>query len=614
MLQPGTRFDLMESLRPPPGMQLAAAVGTTYTLDLDALMGVSAAFATDRARAAVDADETGLEPVALLDAVRRTASRMAVFCQAGAVKVPARSRQVFAWLEDSVVECLAPGGGVFHPKVWVLRYVDADGGEALRFLCLSRNLTFDRSWDVVLRLDADLSGKALADEVGESGPRVARFLRSLLAPGVAVGRPSTSARGLVDQLARCAERATFHAPEGFTSVDVWPMGLGDPGPPLGTDKERVLVCAPFIGPTMLGRLAPAARPHVLISRAESIDQVGADGLASFEQVYVMSAEADVAEAEAENDVAETLRGLHAKFFVFEHRAKARLLIGSPNATTAAFDTNVEVACELRGHTRDAGIDAVLAHDSAEVSLLNLLTAYAPPEHAVPTDADHDLQFVLQKMAADVTAAAWRARVVEGEGLEVTVTSPVASLASGVSIKCRPITLRSHRAAPIDVSAALPVAFACTPEAVTAFIAVTLRVEAGGADGEALGETAFVVNAELVGAPADRKERVLATLLADPARFIEYLLLLLGQTDDAFGMDGGSGIWRGAQAALAGGGDAPPLLEVLLRAASRAPDSLEHVAALVDGLRQTPEGRAALPPGFEEVWDVVWAACSLEELP
>ena len=46
----------------------------------------------------------------------------------------------------------------------------------------------------------------------------------------------------------------------------------------------------------------------------------------------------------------------------------------------------------------------------------------------------------------------------------------------------------------------------------------------------------------------------------------------------------------------------------MRAAARAPDSLDHVASLVDGLRKTPEGRAALPPDFDEVWDVVWSAC------
>ena len=612
MLEPSTRFDLMESLRPPPGMHLDAAVGTTYTLDLDALMGVSAAFATDRARAAAEADEGGLEPVALLDAVRRTATRMAVFCQAGAIKVPSRSRPVFAWLEDSIVECVAPGGGVFHPKVWVLRYADPDGAEALRFLCLSRNLTFDRSWDVVLRLDADLSESPVAAGSEENGPRVARFLRSLLRPGVAVGAPSSEARGLVEQLAEGAERATFSAPAGFDSVEVWPMGLGGSTPPLGTDKERVLVCAPFIGATMLGRLAPANKPHVLISRPESIDEVGADGLAQFEQVYVMSAEAEVGEAETEDDIAETLRGLHAKFFVFEHRAKSRVLIGSPNATTAAFETNVEVACELKGHTRDAGIDALLARDSGEVGLMNLLTAYAPPDQAAPSGADRAYEFMLQKMAADVASAAWVVRVLPGEGLAVSVSSPVAALGPGVSIECRPITLSSTWAAPIDVTSTEPVVFACTPEAITAFVAVTLQLEAGGADGQAHGETTFVVNAELVGAPVDRKDRVLAALLSDPARFIEYLLLLLGQADEAVGAAGGSGIWRGAQAALARGGDAPPLLEVLVRAASRAPESLEHVAALVDGLRQTPEGRGALPPGFEDVWDVVWSACAGEE--
>jgi hypothetical protein len=42
---------------------------------------------------------------------------------------------------------------VFHPKIWVIRFADARGRTLHRFLCLSRNLTFERSWDTLLRLD-----------------------------------------------------------------------------------------------------------------------------------------------------------------------------------------------------------------------------------------------------------------------------------------------------------------------------------------------------------------------------------------------------------------------------------------------------------------------------
>jgi hypothetical protein len=151
----------------------------------------------------------------------------------------------------------------------------------------------------------------------------------------------------------------------------------------------------------------------------------------------------------------------------------------------------------------------------------------------------------------------------------------------------------------------PVVFECTPQAVTSFLEFTLQLTRDGV----VSDASFVVNAQLIDAPDDRADRVLAELLADPSRFVEYLLLLLGDEDGGFGDAGGSAAWRSAASALAGGDGAPPLLEVLLRAASRAPESLAHVAALVEGLRKTAEGRAALPPSFDEVWDVVWAVCA-----
>ncbi len=44
-------------------------------------------------------------------------------------------------------------GHLFHPKLWVLRYVDDEGDERFRLVCGSRNLTHDRAWDAAISLD-----------------------------------------------------------------------------------------------------------------------------------------------------------------------------------------------------------------------------------------------------------------------------------------------------------------------------------------------------------------------------------------------------------------------------------------------------------------------------
>jgi len=52
--------------------------------------------------------------------------------------------------------------GVFHPKVWALRFIAGDGAIGYRVLCLSRNLTFDRCWDTVVTLDGELTDRSNA--------------------------------------------------------------------------------------------------------------------------------------------------------------------------------------------------------------------------------------------------------------------------------------------------------------------------------------------------------------------------------------------------------------------------------------------------------------------
>lgn len=70
MLSPYSRVGLFEALRPPPGSVVDAAVGTSFTLDLEALLTAPIAFALFEA-SDTDRDECGLEPVGLLEAIRR---------------------------------------------------------------------------------------------------------------------------------------------------------------------------------------------------------------------------------------------------------------------------------------------------------------------------------------------------------------------------------------------------------------------------------------------------------------------------------------------------------------------------------------------------------------
>jgi hypothetical protein len=67
MLDPDDRHLLVEALKPPPGMTLDIAVGTTFTLDLQALLVAPVSFALFLATAPGGESDS----LALLEAVRR---------------------------------------------------------------------------------------------------------------------------------------------------------------------------------------------------------------------------------------------------------------------------------------------------------------------------------------------------------------------------------------------------------------------------------------------------------------------------------------------------------------------------------------------------------------
>ena len=123
MLDPNSRSLLVNSLRPPPGYIFCGGLATTYSLDLTTLLSVPLNLAL---RSSDDRNAMLQDGVALLEALRRTTDRLSIFCQQGRISAPAKDHVLYGLLESCVVEVTAPQGGVFHPKIWVLRFERPD--------------------------------------------------------------------------------------------------------------------------------------------------------------------------------------------------------------------------------------------------------------------------------------------------------------------------------------------------------------------------------------------------------------------------------------------------------------------------------------------------------
>ncbi len=413
MLGTRDRTLLLDNLRPPAGYRLRRAVGTSFTLDLIALLTAPLAFTFFDAH-----DDDGApvaDPVALLEALRRHAEKVTLFAQAGAIAVPAPGQTLLTWLEDSVVEVEATGeGGIFHPKVWVLAFESDDAPAFYRVLCLSRNLTFARAWDVCLSLEGPLLEDGGARERNQP---LAELLRVL--PGLATRPLPPKARRDLDRMANEVTKVDFRPPGRFSDFRIHSMGLGEepkwPFPKGG----RSLVVSPYLVGSVVSRLVRDHGLEVLISRPEAFEDVvrqsGRDALPRTS--YVLSPGADLDSRESEEEVQGSgelspaadlveLSGLHAKLFLFEVGGQARLFVGSANATRAAFRDNTEVLVELLGPTSDYGIGAFLgAEDDPRLETIrSLLQEYHPPEQPEEEDPERILDKEAERLACTLGAS------------------------------------------------------------------------------------------------------------------------------------------------------------------------------------------------------------------
>ena len=617
MLSPHDRDSLFAALRPPPGFHLDAAVGTSFTLDLEAMLTAPISFALYEATHA-DPDSPEVEPVGLLEAIRHHAERITLFCQAGQIAVPQRRRPVFAWLEDGVVEVTAPRPGhLFHPKVWVIRF-RADDTSVLRVLCATRNLTFDTSWDTLLRLESE--PYTAVDEPPLPAQReLADLVRDL--PDLAHQPVPAPRREAIDSLADEVERVPLAPPEPFTSVAFHTFGLTGQGTlPFPPTSNAAMVVSPFLGESLLTGLLDDHTLDALVSREESMDRIPPEVLAHVERCYALNdaieieppkiadtddgrltASADSVEEHA--DPGRQLSGLHAKLFVFDTDDGTRLFTGSANATGAAFDGNVEVLAELHGPD-DVGVQALLADTPGESGFLDLLIDYHLRDTPVESDDADELEWRLNRLRVDIAAVRFTAQITGGPDeyqLQLSTDVPAPTLdADELELTVWPVTLdegSSTRALAPDRP--VEATFTVTLDGLSAFFAV----RASARRGTARATTTFLIKAQLVGVPDDRHSRLLASMLRDRDRLLRYLLMLLhdetgGPEGEATGQGKGwLGSWLGA------GWDELPLLEVLLRALDRHPDRLDHIDRLLHDLGE--ERTDLLPDDFDAVWEPIW---------
>lgn len=612
MLEPKDRLLLFEALRPPEGFRFDQGIGTTYSLDLLALLTAPLAF-TWFDQQGDEGQKTSVDSLEILESLRRHADQLSIFCHAGRIALPKTFYPQLAFIEDSVIGCQPHEGGAFHPKVWALRWVNDDGAIRYRVLCLSRNLTFSRAWDSLLALDGILQPDRKS-AIGRNRGLV-DFVRSL--PGFAGRTVSPVVAKRIVTLSGELERTEFDLPDGMTDLRFWPLGIGGKKQdPLNGAGERLLVVSPFVTLGRLEELSDGRKNVTLVSTASALAHLARQpkGVKKFFCLLDRAMlEVDPEGEEKPESEAEAIQqsDLHAKLYVSEVGWDAHVWTGSANATSAAFSKNVEFLIELVGPRKRFGIDALMETAKGEVRFVNLLEDAA--RFVASEQEDEGIKALEQKLEVlreGIASSSLHVEVVATQSgtFELRLvcgSTPGVSLDGSVTLRCWPVTVASTIGTAlqsIEAGQTLASFPSLTFKMITAFFAFELT---GRASGQQRQER-FVLNLPLLGAPEGRREQVLRAMLQDRTKMLRFLWLLLA--------DEGAPVpeMSSEQDRLDSNGTLRPstpfvngLFEMLLRNLDRSPERLDHLASLMKELRHGADGEDLLPVGFDEIWEPIW---------
>lgn len=340
----------LDLVQPPPGYRLAAALGTTFGLSLEAL---TAALLTMRD---ADGEELAGNPVAATIAITRLRDRVRVLVHPATTTGPSAGRGAYAFLAllDRLAIEMPMKTALFHPKVWALRFEHVGHprpgrpAEIGRVVVGSRNLTASTSFELAAVFEGAV---ATAQESPSSfGRDVQRALREWMTATGA--RFPESVWRLPDFIGTLA----FDVPrEAETALRLrWQGGGARPlVQALPSRLERVLIVSPFLQPGFLDDMLGRTTSLQVVSLPESLDGLPDETLAALEaraEQQGTPALYQVESHEAGDDA--FIEGVHAKLLLASGPGSQDVtFIGSANATGPGWGlgatANVEAMVEMR---------------------------------------------------------------------------------------------------------------------------------------------------------------------------------------------------------------------------------------------------------------------------
>lgn len=594
------RTDYNIILMPPDGYKLDKAIGTTYSLDLEALTAVAICLGLSE-----ETDSKLMQnPISMLNALQKVSDKIILFCEAGQIKAPLKPTALSILLEKMVVEVALPKDRqlgrypAFHPKTWVLSYVNKDGDKKYRFVVMSRNLTFDRSWDVSFSMDSS----RMVRQKKKTKPIISflDFLSGSVSNNVKdAGKKRTLIRNMQVELADVS--FSLDSKEFGENFEILPLGIGKNAYQMSEDVlfstdrnsadstfHELVVMSPFLSESVIADFNIAERglsdsKRTLITRRSELSKLKEMDTDNF-TIYVLKDEiVDGEDAISDVMTDKMKQDIHAKIYIRRKYADVDLYLGSMNASYSAINKNVEMMLWLGTKNK---------YLNGEKFLKDIFCGSAddvknPFEKVTVMDAvqdiDGDNKNALEQKIKELCRAKRKATITEDNYGKYKVTVEFPGVTSDKTIMVSPFNSKQEHTL-------------CEKIEFTELEILQLSefYELTAKEGE--DEIHRIIMIPTIGFPEDRESAVVNSIVKDRASFVEYIAFVLGDDYLASMLEkkqiGESGIFQHSNDAM------PVLYEKMLKTSVEEPERFRDIGYVLKMVTD----KEIIPDEFRELYD------------
>jgi hypothetical protein len=585
-------LDFGQQLQPPPGFEIDYVVATSYSLDLYALLSIPLAIYYNQS---LDS-EVSEDNFQILEAIQNLQKNLKIYCHKGKITVPkTTSLGLLAFVEKCVVE-ITPETAYksFHPKVWVLRFKSTDD-TAIRYrlIVMSRNLTFDKSYDIAYWMEGDTK---TANHNTNSD--LINFLKDLNE------KSAINHKSFIKDLSR----VNFGLCEHFDTYNTTSLPHKDWEERMGLKQtyRRRMIISPFLSKDKLVTFNNCCEEELIVfSRKNELDKIPATIIDKiepycFEQeivdhhLYSNAEEGD----KDEYELNEWDNNLHAKLYLREDKDITYWDLGSANCSDAAFERNVEFMLHLSTVNQETSIERIKEELITEYNGVSVFKEYkredVDPE---PIEEPDNRQLEFQMIASIGNQDCFKAWIEKNDKYyDLLLKWQLPKIIKEKNLKLIAIPFGSTQRQ--EVRNEKPVRFENMPlHKLSSFIHFQIF------QGKDL-LFDFVTKVDIKNMPEYRLNSILKSIIDNPEKFMALLMSLLtnepvlansalDKEDEIGGM--GSQNYSSLLSI--------PVYEDLLINLSRSPQRLIRLSCIVEKLVDLGD-EEIIPDDFKQLWDTI----------